>query len=732
MTVVLCKVLGRGDISNLDPGELRDLDGDDLAEVLTSPPGGEAHHGALPPIGALVAMVADALEHPDGGSRSGPVPIVLIASQQDPPHPEDTLEVARLIERALRHRPALYGMPLVPVVARVPFTADGAMETAARTFTGLQASRVMVAVGGSVVLLCGAVLGALDSGARVEVVPVNRQDRDAPVRPVAVGADLTRWLARTRRYATLARTGPPAHRRAFAAAAHLSRLRWSEAAKQHTRLLAGPRPDDLRRVPVLRDYQSLQYGSDRLRQVAKLAEQLKRCYALALRSALVADEPFAANLIRPWLSLRFDVELFRSGPEAFDAIKALRDRAEPDRSDHESLALLVRSDRRNEVRKALPHALAKLASDTVLDLWRRAASADHELRPLDAGVRDLLALAGLDSEPDIAARLHEQLGLPAGRPLRPTGRLCFLPVGRSHRHPDDPFLAALLAEQDAPTDLVLVASAGTAEMAGHLAEQATARGVQAQVIEIGDMNDLVAVRDGLGDWLARQPDRLAGLDEVAVVVGPGTAAMALGTLLAAVTVAFEHHARLKVASAHPNRDGSTRLHWAPTGSELALFVDSAAVADAVTAALDHWDLALAEDLCARAGRRWADARDGCRALRNRFFAVDADPAGVAARLDALERLAGTDPHLALYLAAAVVDTYVDRTGRDLPGARDLQGDRTHSPLGHAPARERTPHEVREAIRRCRDGLAVSSAVPSFVDEHARLRELVGQLGNRPG
>lgn len=690
MTVALCKVLGQGDLGNRALADLARRDDAALAELLKSPPGGEPHQAEFLPIAALVLLVA-------GLDVDGEVPLILVATQQDPPHDGDTIHIAKLYERALRKQPDLFGERVRPEIVTInEFTFDTARRTVADTVARLGATQVFAGVGGSVGLLCGAVVGALQGGARVSVVPVNRQDRNAPLAPVTASADLVRWLGRTRRYGVLASVGPEEFRSAFAAAGHLVRMQWSKAWKHDHRQLPAVDPDKLKKI---KDFWPPRQGAD------KLVHQLRTCYALALRAALVADEPFAANLVRPWLSLRFEAALLRH-PKAVALIRELRQRAvaeaKPDDRKRversESLALLRRHDPRRKFRNQLPAELAHLATDTVFELWEAAAKADHELRILNPRIRSLLAEVGLEQEPDAAEWLHQQAGLPAGRPLFPTGRLVLMCVGGSNHPDDDPFLQA--AGPASGDQVILVCSDKTLPTAERLAEASQLNGVSVAVVELEDPTELTRVRDQVTDALVGMSEQLKDAQQFDVIVGPGTAAMNLGLLLAAVGAAFEHHARLRIGAAHPQGD-RTEIRWAESGHDLALFVDWAVLAGAVEAALDHWDLALAEDICALAGREWGEVRRRCAELRTDFFRTDdTTEQGFAERLGLLKQLAEVDPHLALYLAAAVVTTYQDRTGRAVRGASDLQGDRTRSPLGHHPARELTKHEVRAAIAAC--------------------------------
>lgn len=662
------------------------------------------HHAAYRPLASgLYELASSGLERLDT--------LVLVATKQHQPHPDDTAALAELLaERVRATRGQLFDVITVSqasiCIAASPTLDDVRTAVRAMLRGTVHSGPVGVTVGGgSTGALTGTLLGVLEAGLPPYIVEANRQDADASgphLHALAVDHDTRAWAAASGNIPTVRAISDPARSGLADALFAVHQLDWAR----------------LERTPLARSTPWNTLVTDRAPADPEGWAERRDAIEAAIFWRLVRGDRGALHLLRPWIETEYGRRRAVS----------LRNGADPAAAPLQARDWMQRGPQ--ELTSA-PEPIRTFLEDTdVRWCWRKGATADHGGQPdphLTSTRRRWLKLAN-PSNAFLTA--HRELGPEPSIPGADV--LVVQMVGRRDVQDGSTPMLDAVVEHFAPEGLRLrlLATEETATSAEQLLAKARARDTDARVIALHDGFSFAQVRRDVTDGLQTDP-AWPRTHRAVLVTGPGTKAMNLGAMSGLLTTAFNHARPVEIAAVLRQTDGSSRVSVSPQRISSRLAQDGA-VRDACLPLLEHLDLSSLESLLSHGSSRWDQLTHQVRAYRRLLLAdkVTPDDAGMfgidltreepapvqlwRARTHCLRRLVGIDTWRAVYLIAVVAEqTKQMWRGATRPAGDALWKLRNDGPYGHASWAK--PPTRREAERHIDELLA---ELPTGVDDRA--------------
>lgn len=576
------------------------------AERLARAHRSEPHQAALSPLGSF-------LYHSDPHISR----VWLVATRQEPPHPLDTLRLAEVIASSLADRPALFGTEITAEVISVRgFGLDAMADAVRRRIESAPEPRASVVIGigsGSTENLIGLLMGCIASGVVPRLCTTNRHDVNSSTHTfdLLIERDMSRWLVRTGAFAALAELDPdPEREKSWRLLEAVQHLDWEAARSVAKSLPEGattgltPPKTACGRVPAHRE------EWDFYRSILE---------SLLLRR-LGVGEMTGLFLACPWVVMecrRLFEDLRRRGsPMLASGVERLvREASEWGAMDFEPLIKRLKKDRAFSSRfSKLPDSRFKefLQNSAWRKLWTLGARAGHGHAPPNAetAIKNTQFL-DQPSRTDPLAEVLAGLGYQPWPLLPGEGRLVIQCVGQRDLDPNGwtPMLDAIehaLREKRVPPEhshLRLVASDETYDAAAHIAGVAEGRGLCSAVIGPVPVADYQAIRKCVDAALRSKPE-LEAVSDVLVATNPGTKAMNLGALAAALQWGFDVRRPVSVAPLQAKDGGTRLLDEGPTARHGLRLAHDQAVADVVCHALDDLDFGLAKEILRAGSNHW--------------------------------------------------------------------------------------------------------------------------------
>lgn len=563
---------------------LRSLPWTERRESLLRDARSERHH-LIPPLQSFLYHAEPAVSR-----------LLLVATEQNPAHPQDTADLARWLVEAITDDPAFLGQRVdVDAVIVREFSLSGfaaAVEEKLRSRepNGHQTVQVAIASGPTEGSL-GLILGCIAAGVVPRICPANRQDvDDVKAFDLTVEADLGKWLVRSSAFSALAELDPD-RAPAWQLLASFKRLDWCGVRDREEKardLLPGFRlelpavgsaPTDLRSWSFYR-----------------------RAIESMLLWAVARGDTRGLFLARPFIDAR-----------ANELLCELRS-IDPARAE---MAETVIPDLDFRHLMQQPHLIERLPrsplrhflkSRAVKVLWTKGSHADHGGTVTPAAA--LGAVRFLTGESDDVARMLVKLGheipvlirKPATVVLQPVGR----DVGEDGAMPMLDGVAAGLKGRGllSGAHLCLVTTEEPSDRFVALERHARQRGFPGMTRIHGvPVADARAVRDRTRAALDVVRD--IAPSSIVVCVNPGSKAMNLGLVVAALEWSFEEGIPLDVAPIQRAADGSSVLRLdEPASRTPARLAHDRGVGRVLLSAVKDCDFGLASSLVRVGSNVW--------------------------------------------------------------------------------------------------------------------------------
>lgn len=655
---------------------------DDKKSLLTGSSRDEGQHRAFRPLESTIAHIQI---FDDSLLGSGSDRIVLIATQQNPPHPGDTAPIAHAFTEVAERDGGLFGIEATVEVVIVPEMAADAFASAVREAAAAwyrpdgSIDEVIVGIaGGPVTATIGVIGGLVGAGIVPKLIESNRQDRNLEVEAplLAPFIDVKRRLARTRQYEALRALLPveSGDERWLCRQLHQATIgSWP----------AEPPPRngvDKRFVTAATalDVPRWNNGDFQAPATANQWDGWRKAVERVVVGEIARGEPTALPLMKLALACRINSEAFKLGTE----LDAERQHIQQNPNaggerlhtagDVVMHRLFIRRHRQGRTAAALNHLMTENRAE-----WSRiAAAARHRL----AGdrlenARKVLVDERVTGRGDAANDAVRLLGYVPPAPLDADRQLVLMCVGMQNRTENDPMANALLAHfGDRPIEVMLLASGhgerGTVPVAEALVGQIAAEGRRATVVECDDVASIEAARSALTEAVAAA-DRF-DVTGVHVVAGPGSKAFNVAATLVGIEESFALAVPMALLSLKRIDNDDTEV--VPVTDALPgwqRLVGDADVAIIVRDAIQRLDLGLARSTIGLAGPAWNDVRDLVQQLTEQLEASlkprgwigqDDDPRRslVAARLQQWFRRQDEEPLLTVArLATTISDVFRD-------------------------------------------------------------------------
>ncbi len=674
--------------------ELRSSSASERRMLLTrrhDEPGTENPNPESMPLVGLFAKLAS-----EGLSSDPDLELWLVATDQDPSHPEDTHRLAKLIKSTLQSEPDMYGPVLeqrrIRVLVCRDMTVRSYRHAVYRALRRHRPSAVYLDENpGAKTGTFGLFAACAEHGVLPQWVGTLT---DAPPVHGGIERNLTQWLVRTRHYDILAdwmlgqdssRTGngaaePPK------SADRLNGIHWSLLAAwqqmdwdsisfwqgQHKGLCGGSCPlrEALTAPPTADD----ELGSEAFSALVAAADS-------SIRDRLEQGEPISATFaILPWITFKFAEKFQETSLQTAHA--HLRDLMQnagtaPPTEDEKKFK---KDFAKVWAAAASPkHDLSKLKPEKI---YGELADLPGYLRPDGTGAKRWLGqvdeLAGCASPYNLRSESHTLVALCVGTRMSGGGASPQIEAVLGALSGGS---APALAGEEAgagtsPIRLALVASPETVVEAERLAKLASRdpRVVSSFVVQ-SPPRDMVQARQRIEEDLA---SRLGGkrLERVVVALGPGTTDMAVGLFYAGLGFSLANAVALEVLhlrQADPSSSAESLVDSLNRSIPARLAHDSN-VSELVTEALTRCRLGAAKKLCAVGSARWdplardigllhdalIGARDpGSAAMRQFLGPLPKTPhpllALLPAQLELFARMAEFDRRTAIVGACAATD-----------------------------------------------------------------------------